>query len=573
MLQGLSTLSRNNVANNVNAIVKIGFEDNTIAPMLDYIIAAKRTGSLIKPILKPAESGRTTLFAPITKMKAYRKGFVKGASDIAIDLKDSIKYKTWIDTNPMRMDIEHAGKRVFKTNVFDTADQIVRRMVSDRPFSQAAYEARIAELKKLYKTNKVSSSMKENAKLYALDVTFQNNSYISRAISNAKNTAPLPVKILMDIIIPFSQTPGNLADKIGDYAVVGSLPKLISQLGKAKNGNFDTKVFVDTASRMFSGAGLAVLGYKLAEYGIITGGLSKNKKVRENELAQGKKAYSIKNNGVYSSYDWVAPTGAILAGGADMYYASKNKAGWQDLTESGAVAAGDSILNQTMLSGVLDMFSGFSPTSGLLQSLLGGSNQFNPSLVKTLAKTIDGKERETKDSNVFYTTANRFKSGIPVLRETLPEKVNVYGETVKANQYDSTFKNVLNNFVNPTRITKENKSKVSKELQRLYEKTGTSDMLIPVAPDKATSTNKYIKEFDPETLKLKGKKESIEFKTAKEKVDWKKFFGTKQVEAVNDLIDSGAYKNRSDEEKVKMIKSLLRKNSNEIKRDYINLKK
>ena len=433
-------------------------------------------------------------------------------------------------------------------------------MVSDRPFYQAAYDSRVAELKKLYKTNKVSSSMEDSAKVYALDKTFQNDSYIAKTIGSIKKKIPA-----MDLIIPFSQTPGNLADKLGDYAVIGSLPKLIKQVGQKKNGNFDTKLFVDTASRMFTGGGLAVLGYKLAENGIITGGLSKSKKIRENELAQGKKAYSIKLGDTYYSYDWLSPVGSILSAAADVYSTSKGRAGWQQILESGAVAAGDSIVNQTMLRGLLDMFSGYSPTSGILQSLLGSSQQVQPSLIKSLARTIDGTERETKDSNVFYTTANRFKSGIPFIRETLPEKVNVYGETVKANQYDNTFKNVLNNFINPTRITKENKSKVSQELQRLYEKTGTSDMLIPVAPDKASSTNKYIKEFDPETLKLKGKKESIEFKTAKEKVDWKKFFGTKQVEEVSSLIDSGAYKNRSDDEKVKMIKSLLRKNSNEIK--------
>lgn len=568
MLQGIGTLMRNNVANTVNGIIEVGVKDNTIAPVLDYIASAARTKSLINPITEPAASGRTTLFMPLAKGKYYAKGLVKGAVDTGRDLRDSIKYKTWIDTNPARLDIEHAGKRVFKWKIGNTADQIVRKMVSDRPFYQAAFDARITELKKINKTSTTTSAMEDSAKVYALDKTFQNNSYLAQTMSTIKRKIPP-----MDLVIPFSQTPANLADKLGDYALVGSLPKLIKQIGQAKSGNFDQKLFVDTVGRMFTGGGIAVLGYKLAENGIITGGLSKSKKIRENELAQGKKAYSIKLGDTYYSYDWLSPTGSILSAAADVYSTAKGKAGWQQILESGAVAAGDSIVNQTMLSGLLDMFSGYSPTSGILQSLLGSSQQVQPSLIKSLARTIDGTERETKDSNVFYTTANRFKSGIPVLRETLPEKVNVYGETVKANQYDNTFKNALNNFVNPTRITKENKSKVSQELQRLYEKTGASDMLIPVAPDKASSTNKYIKEFDPETLKLKGKKESIEFKTAKEKVDWKKFFGTKQVEEVSSLIDSGAYKNRSDDEKVKMIKSLFRKNSNEIKREYINSKK
>jgi hypothetical protein len=70
---------------------------------------------------------------------------------------------------------------------------------------------RIVELKKIMKTKTVTDDMKSNSIMYGLDKVFQNDSTVAKAMTKLRKSS-----VLFDIVLPFTQTPGNIFDKILD---------------------------------------------------------------------------------------------------------------------------------------------------------------------------------------------------------------------------------------------------------------------------------------------------------------------------------------------------------------------
>jgi len=537
MLSTPSTTARNNISNALTSLVDIGIRENFVAAPIDYLTAAVRTKSLVAPIKYKAASGRTTIMSP-SKYIAYGKGFGKGIADIGRDIKDSIKYKEWIDTNPARENFELAGKRVYKNKVLNAADQIVRKMVTDRPFYEAAYQARLKELSIINKTKKNTPEMINNAKLYALDKVFQNNSTIAKTMTTIRKKVPP-----LDLIMPFTQTPSNLMDKLIDYSPV-SLAKLTKQIAQSKSKPIDTKLFIDRLSRTMTGAGIAVLGYNLAEKGILTGALDKkSEKKREFQKAKGEQYYSIKIGDNYYSYDWLSPVGNILAAATDFYKSGQGKESFIDKLETSTIGGIDTVMSQSMLKGLLNLFSGYSPATGMIKSFSESTTQANPTIIKKIAASMDGYERETQAEGFLKTAKNKWISGIPKARENLGIKRDVFGQPLKS-------KDIVTNLFAPARSTKASTDKAIKEIDKLYQKTKNSDVL----PKVAQNTISYTPKFKNFGRTIEGEKISYSLKDGKDKSEYIKMLGGEQKKAIENLFRSDDYKYaESDDEKVKII--------------------
>lgn len=508
MLTNVKTAARNVFGNTGLSVVE-GAQENTVGAIIDYVLAAKKTGSLIKPLprgLGGSLEGRNTISAPLGKGVAYAKGFGKGIKETALDtfndfdnlksLKKSnpnatVKEKVSalfqdmqksVDTNPSRSFVELPNKKIWRGNkpinegdnilkrgykktankvdkVMDFGDRVTALFVNDRPFYQAAYESRMYELKKIAGNKTITPVMEADAKAYALDKVFQNDSKIATVATNVKNKLGL----FGDLVMPFTKTPGNIADKILDYTP-GGLIKGVVQIG-SKNKVFDPKLFTSRVSRTLTGAGLFTLFYKMADEGIITPGkISNSAKEREFEMSKGWQPYSFRIGDKNYSYDWATPVGTIAAIAADFQRSGADKKDVIEQIEAGQAAAVDTFFRQGFLRGVFDMMSGYSPSIGISKSLLGSSTQFQPTLLKQLSKSNDEYERETKSDTVIGGIKNRILSGLPGgQRDKLEYKIDVFGEKIKT---PSTF----DVFVNPSNSKEISSSPVKKELSRLVDK-------------------------------------------------------------------------------------------------------
>lgn len=469
---------------------------------------------------------RTTAFAPVEKTKAQLEGFGKGLSEWRKDIQNKV------DTSPSRGQFELPHGRVFKGEILNALDTFEKRLLQlgDRPFYQAAYNGRIAELKKLGKTGEAAEI---DARLYALDRVFQNDSELSKRAMQIRKE----MGVVGDILMPFVQTPANVLDKLIDYSPVG-MAKAVSQLGDIGKGTFNQKLFVDRIGRSLTGVGIGILAYAMAQNGILTGKMTRNEDLRNAQQFAGQQGYSFKLGDKYYSYDWAQPIGGIFAAVTDAYNAGAEKDDILEAMAAGTGALVDSVFNMSFLSGVLDAFSGYSPAAGIGSALLGSTSQATPTAGANLAKVIDPVVRETYDPNRFKEQANKLVARTPVASMLLPEKVDITGNTVMQSQGRGIGSRALENFLSPYKLSQENNNPVNNELMRLRSQTGDNSVLL----------NKTPKGFEKD-----GNKYTF---TSDEYIAYQKTTGQTAYKNIEKLINSPDYRSMDDVEKAKAVKKI-----------------
>jgi hypothetical protein len=478
---------------------------------------------------------RTTTLNP--NLGAQAKGFGQGLKEWAQDIRYGV------DTSPSRGQLElprgktFQGKGIGKgLNFLDTI--LIRGLqLGDRPFYQAAYNGRMAELKRLGVTGEEAE---KQARLFALDRVFQNDSALSgglQAIRKGMNdmVGGFP---LGDLIIPFAQTPANILDKLLDYSPAG-LGKALYQLGTtAGKGTFDQKKFVDTLARTFTGAGISLLTYAMLKDAMITGKLSDNKDVRNAQIQAGMQAYSIRINGKWYSYEWAQPVAGIIAGTVDAINAGADKDDIVQAVTEGSTAGVDTVFGLSVLQGLASMMSGFSPAAGIASSLLSSTSQATPTGLGQIARVIDPVVRETYDPNMLKQQGNRLLARIPLASRMLPAKVDITGQEVRQSQGRGLGARAFENFLAPYRLSEETNDPVNSELMRLQKQTGDSAVLLNTAP-------KYIEEGG----------ESYVFNSS-DFVNFQRTMGQTAYRNIQNLIASPEYRNMDDDEKAKAVKDI-----------------
>jgi len=543
LLTNAKTMIRNNVSNSVFGLVEVTREQ-TFGAAIDYLAAAARTKSVVKPITRPLASGRTTVFSPIQMPKAYVEGLGKGMKAVYDDVYDSLKvYHEHINTSNTRGPFESVRGKTFKgknvvSRTLNKMDNIVKTIVTDRPFYEAAKEARISQLKKIGKTSTITPEMEDAAALYAVDKVFQNDSYIARTMTAFRKKAPY----LGDIIMPFTQTPGNVLDKLLDYTPV-SLGKLLHQFGTKGEKGFDTKLAVDRMSRMLSGAGIAVMAYALAKKGLITGNLyaEPSKKKREFELAKGKKSYALKIGNKYYTYDWLTPVGGVFSAVADWVGTQKSESGSKAL-EVMIGSPINTVANQSFLSGVFALFSEQTISEGLIKGVGGSLSQAVPlsTLTRQIATFTDPLDRDASGTSQGEKIKKRAVKGIPGLRQKLDPKADIFGEELKTGTENRGL-DFFNTFVMPANIGTEKRTRITDELDRLI-KANPREKATNILPSSISNTIRY-------------KNEDFEL-TSVQAAKFKKIYGKEVASGLNQTILSSEYRSLTNANKFKAIKGI-----------------
>ena len=515
--------------------------------------------SVIDTLVSLKTGERTTAGITRAKLKAQGKGLKEGFKEQLLDIRHGV------DTAHARTKYEMPNKDVWKNKPMKFLDNLIGQLLQlgDRPFYEAAYKARKAELENFVKKGKSKLTAEEieaEAKYFALDRVFQADTSIAEAANHIrKGLNKMGGGIVGNIVLPFTQTPSNIIAKLLDYSPAGLL-KAVKELSKTRKGTFNQKVFVDTLGRTFTGAGVITLGYVLANKKLMTVDLyaqsGKDQQTQKAYEKQGLQSYAIQlDDGTSFTIDWANPIGSLLILGAEGYYGGANQEDFITALFGGGEAAVDSVFNQSFLQGLQTLFSSKegSIAEGIGKTMLSATTQPLPSVIQQLTRIVDPSKRETYDENIFQRQLNVLMSKTPYLSTKLPEKKDVTGQTVEQFQGRSIASKILEAYLNPANISQRQYNSVNDEAVRVYEATGEKGALLRVTDDKDFK-------YDGATYKLKNAAEVSRFQEVQ---------GKYAYDELSKLMNSSEYRGKSDSEKAEMIRKVTLKAREKAEEDYL----
>lgn len=413
----------------------------------------------------------------------------------------------------------------------------------DAPFVKSAFVDSLSQYcaaKGITSQDGITREAIDFATANAMEATFKNANLIASLINKVKRESSPGVAMAVDVLIPFTTTPANIMHLMGDYSLIG-FAKMFAKDGPAAK--------IDAFSKATVGSAVMALGFALRSAGVITGGEDDDKDKAAHDRATGQGTYSI---GGKVSYDWAQPAGSLLAFGAEIADAIKGQESWVSALMNAIYTAGDSALNLSLFQNVISVLKGSGkPTQQIIDSIMeGGATQLVPGLAGDIAKIIDGTVRSTyTGGNVVDDTAAKVKAVTPFLSKSLPESVNVKGET---NTRGGLAERIFNVMFNPTNVTHGERNEVDEEIYRLYEATGGKTFYPSLSP--------YKIDYDNSTYKMDGKDHET----------FQKVQGQTYYELAGPLLDSEMYKALNDQQKASVLRSIRDYAFDEAKRQFVN---
>lgn len=495
---------------------------------------------------------RTTSMNILADVGAYAKGAKKGAVEWGKDLVYGV------DTSHQAVREEYQGTgNTFNDahlpgKIANKAETVMSKalQIGDRPFYEGAYNQRINELKRLGYDVSLENIQAE-AKIYALERTFQNDSKISTALTKVRNELGL----FGHFLVPFTQTPGNLLDKCIDYSGAGGLARALYQLGAAeKTGKFDQKLFVDRIGRALTGLGVMVLGAALKSAGHLVGTDEDDYKLMGAKRLAGEKEYSLRIGDTYYTIDWAQPVSAVLIAGAEAFDAGMEQDDWMQV----AIASGEGVINtlfaMSCLEGLESMMSSYQnaePADKIADVFISGVSQYFPTALRRLNNVIDPIQRQTYDANPIIKQAKYIASGVPVASRFLEPKYTLEGDVQYKSQGRNTATRAAENFISAGNVSRRYYSKVNDELLRIYEKTGETKQFLHYADKKLDygDGGKYVLS-------------SSDYNRMQKEI------GTNTTKAMSTLMKSSVYKSMSDDEKAEALADVANFYDNKFKNEY-----
>ena len=417
-------------------------------------------------------------------------------------------------------------------------------------------------------TNEQLQQARKVAVEEALRATFHQESSLASMLNQIENKN-LASRILMGGLVPFKKTPINVAKSGFEYSPAGLAKAIVYDSVQLRKGNINVNEYIDNISKGLTGTGIALVGYALAEAGILKAGGDDDKDEKYRQ-AMGEQPYSIMINGKSYSLDWLAPTGIPLFVGAELNKLMHDKTEKDGETQNevlkamGRIAdATTSLLNpmseMSMISGLTSTIQSFSSDPGqalmnlVVSPVKSYVGQAVPTALGQVARTTDKYERDTSSTETgllpkaIDQTKNQIMNKIPGLRQMLPTKKDVWGEEVETQDY-------FHNAVLPYTKKEIKTNAVDKELNDLFERTGES-----IYP--STSLSK--------TVTYEGSKTRL---TNKDYNEFKENYGKTSYNILKNLISSKEYKSMTDEQKVKEIKDVYTYANNLNKTEYAEKK-
>lgn len=425
-------------------------------------------------------------------------------------------------------------------------------------------------------TDKQLGKARNYAIQQAKEATFHQDSSIASLLNQLSNKNKFS-KFILDSTLPFKKTPVNVAKAGLEYSPVGLVKSAIYDTVQLRKGNITVNTYIDNISKGLTGSGIALVGYALADCGILKATGSDDEDREKFEESRGSQNYSVKIGDNTYSLDWLAPAGITLFIGAECYelmQAQKEKktsSSDEDELYNKAINTATNILDSfanamnpmtemSMLSGLTSALKSYDQDSSKMLASIGTNavksyvNQFVPTALGQVAKTTDQYERSTTSTQkgvlpkAIDTTRTQIMNKIPGLRQMLPIKTDIWGNEIE--QSDNVIQRAFENAVFPWARKELNSNSVDKELVKVYKNTGDKAVL----PD---SINKEIT--------INKQKYTM---TSGEYSKYKKQYGENSYKLLNSLVTANGYKKMSDEEKRVAISKIYSYTTEQIKVDY-----
>ena len=548
MLFNPKTQVRNVMGN--AAIMPVNMFSDSVSAGIDKLIS-KKTGI------------RTT---GNTSIKNYAKGFRKGLYESYNDFKKGINTRN-IEGNRFEVSEGKNFNNKGLGKALNRVDNLLSFMLDagDRGFYEATFTNSINNQLVLNNTTEVTQEMIDIATTEALQRTWQDNNNYTKAVLGIRkilNNVNIKGYGLGDVLIPFAKTPANLTKAIVDYSPVGLVKTLTSDAIKLKNsfenGQYTPQLqhkFVQNLGKATSGTFLYVLGYALAQAGVITGEADEDKDVKnfmKNSL--GINSYSIKIGDKSFSYDWAQPIATPFAIMANyVKYSNDNpEASAIDKAINAMNIGTEQLLQQSFMESLNTVLNGSGTTlENLSQAVLELPSRAIPTFSKQIADMVDSTQRTSFEyDKPIQSAINSIVAKIPGASKTLAPSVDTLGNEIKKYGGDN---NLFNVFLNPANMNKGELSKAGEEIYNIYQETGDSTIFPRTAP-----------------YYINDKNEKVTM-TAKERSDFQKISGSYVENTLTGLLNNKDYKKLSNEEKVKLINEIVSDSYSKAKYDVLNL--
>lgn len=412
----------------------------------------------------------------------------------------------------------------------------------------------------------------------ARERTFQNEGKLSGVMGGMRNALnKLSIKDkqggsigLGDIMLPFTNVPGNIASAAIQYSPAGFInagAEVVKVLNKAKAGTLtasEQAKAVTDFGRAFNGTMGIALFAVLAGAGVMNVAGDDDEDKEALEKSEGVSGTQLNLSALNrwiagESTEWRDGDDLVSIGfldpiNAQMTYGALLADCYKDEGLTFANVAGgnlesafQSVMDLPAMSQFQEIANGYKyskaeTTGGKVAeaALRYGASQatsFVPNVVSGVAQGVDGTVRDTYNGDtVWENILNAMKSKVPGFRETLPAALDNWGREKK---YTGTAaENFLNATLNPGSVTKYRTSAVNQELYRLGENIDI----------------KYPEKKAPNSGNRDGEKVSLD---QGERRQYQMAYGQTAYDNIQKVIRSSVYKQSSDAEKAAAIQNLL----------------
>ena len=515
MLISVPSAMRNVVGNATMNVINDAAND--LAAVLDMAISAA-TGS-----------ERTRALISIRDRIDGWKAFV---AETGNTFRDYFIDKTITQHGSDRFSLNQRG-RVYQTEGLEA----IRRMegllmsVGDRNYWRRAYLNSMNEQMQVARLNGTEldfETARENAENAANYAVFNEDNAVRTALSSMKQNGPPEVRFMLNMIMPFTGVPTNIAARVYQYSPAGLARTVIQTAADAINGrDFDQQRFVTNLARSGIGTGLLYAGMQLVQAGLFGFAMGTGAKdddgVYAIESAQGKQyGPYIRIGDQYVQLNILSPAIMPLLMGAAAQEAL-NAEGSEEMAEvakNAALAAFDTYFSSTFLTGIQDVFGGYgSVGENLLETVANNAVSQNvPALLTQWADAMDPYVRDTKDKNfIMQVVKTGIIARVPGWRETLPIKTDVTGAAIES-------KSAVQAFFDPTTRKAANDDATLQGLLDLADRVGETGFLPSMFIGSNSHSTTILKSVANAAGMLNGQSKKIEL-TSEEKAEANRLYG------------------------------------------------
>ncbi len=545
MLGNPKTHLRNVIGNTLNNAMRV--EKNAIGSILEA--GLQKVGKL--------DTRTKTFYNPFSskarELRSFAKDYFKQNQD---EIMLGGKYE--IDNYDQR--------RIYNNNILEGARKLNSGALEaeDTMFSKPAFVGSFTSfamannmtLPELRQNPEMFERARQYATLEAQKSTFREASELANTLNDLENKNAY-AKVVIGGIVPFKKTPANIAKRAVEYSPVGLLDTVTRQSYRLRQGNITVNEYIDKMAAGLTGTSVAALGAFLASMGIISiGGDDENEKNNSYQTMQGEQNYSLNIGNQTFSLDWAAPSSIPLFFGAEVYHMAteQNENADEETIFSSVMEMvtkmTDPMLEMSMLDGLNSALTSFNNDSvggtiggvaaNTVESYLG---QFTPTLLRQTASTLDPTQRSSYvPQNAEMKPVQKYLVSqlqkIPGVRnEALEPNIDHWGRE----QTDESNLGIraLKNFLSPANIKANNTTDVDREIERLYDATGQSEVIPTLADGKISINGKDV------------------YLSREQLTQYRKTRGNTAFEILSEAIKGETYQGLSDEEKAKYIQSVI----------------